>query len=382
MRRVALLIETSRAYGRDLLKGVRRYSTENGSWSLFVEVRDLESKPPPWLKSWDGDGILTRSGSSTIAAAVKRAGVPAVELRSTRKGRAFPFVGVDNDAVGQLVAQYFLDRGFRHFGVYSLDSEQFLVDRRNSFVEALRRSGIECSEYRQHGPSERPSEWESQQAGLAKWIGQLPQQSAVMACTDLLGCWFLDACRRSGVRVPQDVAVVGVENDRTITTMSTPELSSVCLPGERIGYEAAGVLDRMMQGEKAPEEPLLLKPICVESRLSSDTLAIEDPLISEAIQLIHEKAATGLNVADVLAVVPISRSSLERNCRRIIGRSPNEEIVRVRIGIVCKLLRETDLTLEVVAERAGFSTSQYMLHVFRNEMGMTPGMYRRQQFAD
>ena len=108
MKRIALLIETSRSYGRDLLRGVKRYSVEHGPWSLFVEVRDLESKPPAWLKSWDGDGILTRSGSTAIINAVKRANVPTVELRSTRRGVGFPFVGVDNQAVGEMVARYFL----------------------------------------------------------------------------------------------------------------------------------------------------------------------------------------------------------------------------------------------------------------------------------
>lgn len=163
MRRVALLIETSRSYGRELLRSVKRYAAEHGPWSLFVEVRDLESKPPAWLKSWDGDGILTRSGGTAIATAMKRAGVPAVELRSTRRGAEFPFVGVDNQAVGAMVADHFLQRGFRHFGVYALDTEQFFVERRNSFVEHLRKNGYVCSEFRQRGPLEKPSQWETQQ---------------------------------------------------------------------------------------------------------------------------------------------------------------------------------------------------------------------------
>jgi len=379
MRRVALLIETSRDYGRELLRGVKRYSIEQGPWSLFVEVRDLESRPPVWLKSWDGDGILTRSGSAAIATAVTRAGVPAVELRSTRRGSAFPFVGVDNEAVGVMVAEHFLERGFRHFGVYSLDTEQFFVDRRDSFIGQLRRRGYSCSELRQHGLSEKPSQWESQQNRLMKWIDELPNQTGIMACTDLLGCWLLDACRRLGVQVPDHIAVVGVENDQTIATMSTPPLSSVRLAGEQIGYQAAGLLDRMMKGQQPPVQPQLIMPVCVENRLSSDTLAIEDPLLAQAIQLIRETACEGLNVADILARVPISRSSLERNCRNVLGRSPNEEINRVRIGQVCDLLRETELTLEQIAKRTGFSTSQYMLQVFRKATGITPGTYRREQ---
>ena len=383
MRRIALLIETSRTYGRDLLRGVKRYSQEqdskrHGAWSLFVEVRDLESRPPAWLKNWDGDGILTRSGNAAIAAAVKRASVPAVELRSTRRGSSFPFVGVDNESVARMVADHFLERGFRHFGVFALDTESFFVERRRSFVDYVRSRGYTCSVLRQPGRSEKPEQWESQQKRLIDWVGQLPRPTAIMACTDQLGCWLLDACWRSSIRVPEDVSIVGVENDETIATMSTPPLSSVRLAGEQIGYEAARILDLMMRGRRPPTEPSLFPPLCVETRQSSDIVAIDDELLAEAIRMIRQRACDGLTVNEVLKAVPISRSSLERRCRGILGRSPNEEIIRVRIEQVCNLLRDTDLSLDRIADRTGFSTPQYMLQVFRRSKDMTPGAYRRQ----
>lgn len=378
MRRVALLIETSRSYGRELLYGVKRYSAERGPWSLFVEVRDLESMPPAWLKSWDGDGILTRSGSTAIASAVKRAGVPAVELRSTRRGSEFPFVGVDNQAVGRMVADHFLQRGFRQFGVYGLDTEQFFVERRNSFIAHLQKNGFSCSQFQQRGPSEKPSQWETQQSRLIHWIRSLPKQTGIMACTDQLGCWLLDACERCGVSVPEDLAIVGVENDETLATMSTPPLSSVRLAGDKIGYEAARMLDRMMRGAKAPKRPKLFPPLGIESRTSSDIFAIDDQLLSQAIKMIRERACDGLRVPEILAAVPLSRSSLERGCRRILGRSPNEEINRIRIDRVCTLLQETDLSLKQIAQQSGFNTTQYLLQVFRKSMGVTPGSYRKQ----
>ncbi|NOY42588.1 MAG: substrate-binding domain-containing protein [Planctomycetes bacterium] len=344
---------------------------------MFVEVRDLESKPPSWLKSWDGDGILTRSGSAAIATAVKRMGVPAVELRSTRLGASFPFVGVDNKAVGAMVADHLLERGFRHFGVYALDTESFFVERRDSFLKQLRQHGLSCTEFRQAGSTEKPSQWERQQSRLMQWIEELPKPVGIMACTDQLGCWLLDACSRQGVRVPEELAVVGVENDETFTTMSTPPLSSVRLAGHQIGYEAASLLDRLFGGEQVPQHTLIA-PVGIETRQSSDVVAIENPLLSQAIQLIRDRACKGLRVSDILEVVPISRSSLERGCRTVVGRSPNEEINRVRIHHVCDLLRETDLSLEHIAHRSGFNTSQYMLQLFKRTMGVTPGTYRRQ----
>ncbi len=377
MKRVALLIETSRTYGRDLLRGVKRYNDERGGWSLFVEVRDLESKPPPWLSSWDGDGILVRSGSQAIATAVRRLGVPAVELRSTKIGGNIPFVGVNNEEVGRLVAEYFLERGFHHFGVYELDSEQFFVDRRDSFVRHLRKAGYECSAFQQAGHTEKPSQWEQQQKRLIDWLQSLPRPVAVMACTDQLGCWLLDACRRAKIPVPEQIAVVGVENDETLTAMSAPPLSSLSLAGRKIGYEAARILDHLMNGKKPPQQSMLIDPEMVETRLSSDIFAIEDPLLSQCLRLIREQACQGLKVADILQQVPISRSSLERGIRKLLGRSPNAEINRVRIRKIRELLSQTDLSLEEIAHRTGFATSQYLSELFRKLENRTPGEYRK-----
>ncbi|UUO07736.1 DNA-binding transcriptional regulator [Blastopirellula sp. J2-11] len=377
MRRVALIIETSRTYGRDLLRGIRRYTQEHEPWSLFVEARDLDSTPPSWLRSWHGDGILTRSGSKAIAAAVRQTGIPAIELRSRRWNSKLPHLGIDNGLVASLVAEHFLERGFQHFGVFALDVEPFFVERRKNFVSYLKQRGFSCSVFRQPGRLEKSEAWESQQQKLMDWIYELPRPTAIMACTDQLGCWLLDACFRLSVRVPEEVAVVGVENDEVIATMSTPPLSSVRFPGEQIGYEAARWLERMMNGETLLSQSTLMAPICVETRQSSDIVAISDPWLSHAIKVIRERACAGLTVADLLAEVPLSRSSLERGFRQFLDRSPNEEIVRIRIDQVCRLLRETDMSLDVIAQRTGFARAQYLLQVFRKIKGATPGAYRR-----
>jgi LacI family transcriptional regulator len=376
MKRVALLIETSRSYGRDLLRGVKRYAVEHGPWSMFTEIRDLESSPPLWLKRWNGDGILVRSGSNAIASAVKRVGVPAIELRSTRRAGSFPFVGVDNEVVGQMVADHFLERGFQHFAVYGLDTEHFFVTRRESFIDALDARGFSCAEFRQAGKSERPSQWEQQQAKLARWLQSLPKPTGILACTDQLGCWLLDACARAEIRVPEEMAVVGVENDETLTSLSSPPLSSVQLAGERIGYEAAAQLDMMMNAVSLERSRTFISPISVVTRQSSDIIAVEDPLLAWAMRVIRAQAGDVLTVDDILRQVPISRSSLERNCRKVLGRTPNEEINHCRITRVCELLRDTDLSLEAIAARTGFQSSQYLICLFKKLRGMTPGQYR------
>ncbi|MCA8987863.1 MAG: XylR family transcriptional regulator [Planctomycetaceae bacterium] len=377
MKRVALLIETSRTYGRDLLRGVQRYNEIHDRWSVFVEVRDLESRVPPWLSRWDGDGILVRSGSRAIAEAVRKTGVPAVELRSASRQKNCPFVGVDNQVAGQLVARHFLERGFRHFGVYELDTETFFIERRNSFVETIRQAGYTCSAFSQSGHSEKPSQWERQQQRLMNWLQTLPQPTAVMACTDQLGCWLLDACRRAKLHVPEQIAVVGVEDDETLATLSTPPLSSLRLPGRAAGYAAAELLDRMMHGQTAEPASLLIPPTGISTRLSSDIFAVEDPQLAAALRLIREQACSGLRVKDLLEQLPVSRSHLEREMRQLLGRSPNEQINHIRLERVKDLLRETDFTLEEIARQTAFTTAQYLAESFRRKYDQSAGQYRK-----
>jgi len=331
-----------------------------------------------WLKKWNGDGILVRSGNEAIASAVKRVGVPAIELRSTRRAGMFPFVGVDNEITGRMVADHFLDRGFRHFAVYALDTEEFFTTRRDSFIAAVEARGFRCVQFQQAGKSERPRQWELQQAKLARWLEGLPKPTGVLACTDQLGCWLLDACARAEIRVPDDIAVVGVENDEALTSLSSPPLSSVQLDGDRIGYEAASQLDQLMNGYTLKSNRTYIPPLAVVTRQSSDIIAVDDPLLAMALSIIRTQAEKGLTVDELLKQVPMSRSSLERNCRKILGRTPNEEINHCRIARVCELLRETDLSLSVIADRTGFQSAQYLVCLFKKMRGLTPGQYRSQ----
>jgi LacI family transcriptional regulator len=377
MKRVALLIETSRAYGRELLLGVRKYVTEHGPWSIFAEIRDLESKPPAWLRDWDGDGILTRTATQAMADAVKAVRVPTIELRATKLMHRFPFVGMNNQAVGNMCANYLTELGHQHFGVYELTTEQFFIERSQSFASKIHEHGFECHVFRQSANREKPQQWEKQQGLLVEWLKRLPKPIAIMACTDQLGFWLLDACSRAELLVPEQVAVLGVENDETLCSMSTPSLSSVQLGGERVGYEAAALLDRWMRGKKPPKSPILFPPVVVETRRSTDIVAVEDPLLAQALRLVRDKACDGLRVDNILEAVPLSRSSLERGFREVIGRSPNMELHRVKLHRASELLAMTDLTLDAIALKTSFAHKHYLASSFRKMYGMTPGEYRR-----
>lgn len=379
---VAIFIETSRSYGRGLLRGVRRYLSLHGPWSVFVELRSLESAPPPWLKNWRGDGILTRTGSQKMADLVREVGVPTVELRSTRLRHPFPFIGVDNAVLGQMVADHLLERGFRQFAIYDLDTEQYFEERRRSFVETISASGYSVSIHRAPGHRELPSDWESHQENLVNWLQKLPKPVGVMACTDQLGFWLLDACRRAGISVPEEVAVVGVEDDETLCEVSIPPMSSVRFNAEKIGFDAAAMLESMMSGQQPPESPVLVAPLGITTRQSSDILAIEDHELAAALRVIRQQACTGTTIDELMQKIPMSRSSLERKVRDLLGRSPQAELMRIRLERVKHLLQETDWTLDGIARRTGFGSAQVLCDRFRKHTGLTPGAFRESVRGD
>ncbi len=373
---VALLIETSRSYGRGVLRGVRDYLAEHRPWSVYLEPRALDSAGPPWLRGWKGDGVLTRTATKSTAALVRAARVPTVELRSARLMPGVPWVGVDNRALGRLVAAHLLDRGFRQLAVYALDGEPFFAERCDDFAAAARDAGRPCAVYRAGAWGERPADWERHQAALARWVQGLPKPAGVMACTDQLGFWLLDACRRAGVTVPDEVAVVGVEDEESLCAMAGPPLSSVRLPTERVGYEAAAILDRLMAGKKPPRGPVLFPPVQVVVRQSSDAVAVPDEAVAAAVRFIRDRACDGATVDDLLAAVPLSRSGLERGFRKALGRSPHAEIRRVRLARVCQLLADTDLPLATIAARSGFASVPYLCAAFKAARGATPTEFR------
>lgn len=378
---VALLIETSRSYGRGLLRGIQRYISEHGPWSVYLELRALDSKPPIWLRSWKGDGIIARTGSQAMADAVLSANIPSVELRASRAMPSLPFVGVDNQAVGRMVTDHFKGRGFRHFAVYGMATEEYFDERCRSFVEAVAELGYKCEEFSQGRQGEHPHDWEQQQLKLSAWIAALPKPIGVLTCTDQLGFWFLDACKRASIAVPEEVAVVACENDESLSAMATPPMSSVQFNAVRTGYEAAALLDRMMNGGARPKNPVLVPPLGIVVRQSSDIVAVEDKEVAAALQFIRENACQGIGIEEVLRAIPISRAALNQRMRKAVGRATKAEIVRVQLERVKQLLEETDLALSQIADRTGFRHPQYMAELFKVRFGVTPGAFRTERQA-
>jgi LacI family transcriptional regulator len=288
---VALLIETSRGYGRSLLQGVIRYQREHRPWSIFFEPHALGAPPPPWLKSWQGDGILARIDDRTMGRAVRRTGLPAVDLRFSVSGLGLPGVGIDNQAVVRLAFEHLATCGFKHFGFCGPPPRRnaWMDLRRDLFQQSVHEAGLACHVF-DTIPKAAANAWEVEQELIATWILRLPKPIGIMASNDDRGQQVLDACRRVNVLVPDDVAVIGVDNDEILCNLSSPPLSSVDINTQQVGYQAAALLERMMAGRPAPKQPLLLAPHGVVSRESTDVLATEDRELAAAIRHIREHA--------------------------------------------------------------------------------------------
>jgi LacI family transcriptional regulator len=374
MKKVALLIETSNAYARGLLHGVRAYLREHRPWSIYLAEHGRGDQPPAWIAGWHGDGIIARVENPSMAQALCQLKVPIVDTSAARLMPSLPWFETDDAAIACLAFQHLRDRGFKRFAYCGDPRFNWSNWRREHFEGAVRADG---GQYFLYEPARRFSPDDTRQVDdIARWVKKLPKSVGVMACYDYRGQQVLDACRQLGVPVPDEVAVIGVDNDELLCELSHPPLSSVVPNTHRTGYAAAALLDEMMSGRPAEGLTHLIAPLGVATRQSTDVLAIEDRNVGLAVRFIREHACDGINVRDVLKAVPQARRQLEGRFKALLARSPHEEIVRVQLNRVQQLLADTDLPLSEVAERAGFAHVEYLSVVFKKKIGMPPSQYR------
>jgi len=380
IRHVAILIETSRAYGRGLVRGLARYSKERGHWRTYFEPRGLNDPPPPWLKTWHGDGIVARIENRRMARAIAETGLPVVNLRGTLPDLPFPFIGANNEEVAHLAANHLRSRGLQHFAFCGprRGLHPGYDRRRACFRRLIEEVGHRCRSL-EIGSVDRCRNWERQQDAIVDWLTSLPKPVGIMTCNDDYGLRVLNACRRAGIMVPAEAAVIGVDNDPYLCTLAIPPLTSVEINSEETGYRAAVLLDRMMSGESAPAISPETEPQGVVARRSTDVLAVDDPYVIRTVHFVRENACRGISVQDVLEQVPLSRGTIEARVRGVLGRTIHQEIRRVRIDKAKKLLSNTDLPMKQIARLAGLNSVQYLARVFHAETGLTPGDYRRQR---
>ncbi len=371
---IGLLIDSTHPYGRGLLRGVQSYIRKHTSWNVVIPERGRGRMPWRPFGNWEGQGIIAAIENDAIAKIVKELGVPTINVSATRIMPEAPSVDTDDELVASIAFDHAYEQGFRHFAYCGVRGAAWSDLRRDAFVRCARLIGMDCSVYE----SRRRRSWRDGLQALVAWLEELPRPLAVMASHDHLGRELLHACQAANAMVPQEIAVIGVGNDELVCDLANPPLSSVAPDMERIGYEAARFLSRLIEGNHVPAETRI-PPIGVVARCSTDSYAIDDPEVAAAARYIRNHAVQGIKVKDVLDAVPTSRRVLEKGFRAYLGRTPHEEILRVQLGHVGTLLRETDLSLEKIALRCGFRHVEYMTVVFKRELGVTPSEFRKRR---
>lgn len=376
MKRIAIIVRTGSWYSRGIIHGINKFALGNG-W--MFHVGPVTPQVVPLLRHWKADGVIAHVSLSEVAKDLRALRKPVVNIASKFPELPFPRVGIDSRAVGRMAADHFLQQGFRNFGFYGLEKSEWSTDREVGFREQLAKAGHSQVHSFTSGLDVNDLEsWVETDAKVATWLRTLPKPVAIFACNDIKNNELALMCRMANVQVPEEAALLGVDNDLVIGENAWLPLSSIALPLERLGYEAGALLDRLLRGKKPPPQPVLLPPLHVVIRQSSELLAIQVPEVARALQFIREHAYGPIHVRDILRVAAVNRRRLERMFRKVLGRTPHQEIARVRVERAKQLLSSTNLPMPLVAERSGFESARRLTENFRLLTRQSPSAYRRQ----
>jgi LacI family transcriptional regulator, galactose operon repressor len=379
--KVALLVETARGFGRDLLRGIARYSQHHGPWSFHIAPGDFEHDLPE-TKYWRGTGIIARIPNERIAQAILAAGLPtiAIGLTDEQKRPGSPlskFSELSSDAreVARMAADHLLERRFSHFAYVGMEERCWSCRRENAYRTYLEQLGFDVAVY--HQPRRvADCGWESERDVLSRWLGRLPTPVGLFACNDDRGRQVLEACRVCKLSVPGDVAVIGVDNDEVFCELADPPLSSIALNAETAGYRAAELLEKLMRGRVSKPRHVPVEALGVVARHSTDGIAVKDDDVAAAVKIIRHKHGCDVSVDSIADAVAVSRRSLERRFREIIGRSILEEIQLSRVEHAKRLLFETNYPISKIAKIVGCGSTGYFVTFFHQRVGQTPRSFR------
>ena len=377
MKRVAILVETALASGRSILAGISQYLHEHDDWSVFHPTGHIGSMELGGLEHWAGDGIIARISNPRVLEMVRQKGVPVVDVLGNQPDAGYPLVKCDDAAIGRLVAEHFLSSGHRRFAFFGLEDERWSLEREQAFRErcAQRTGDFHSLRIRQSGPD--AGQWNRHLEQLTGWLSALPSPLALMVASDQFGPLVMKACQRLGRAIPDEVSIVGVDNDLPFCELCRPRLSSVEPNHSRVGYEAARLMDAILAGSDHSTRLIQTPPLTLHHRLSSDATAVDDPALVRALQFIRREACHGISLDDVAAAAGLSRSVLQRRFRAQLGRTIGDTINDMKLLRAREMLSFTDLPLLDVAERSGFTYQEYLTAVFKKHLGTTPARYRQ-----
>lgn len=380
-REVALIVDAGSPYDRRIIRGVASYVERNRrDWSLYVE-EELAGRLPN-LRAWAGDGIIASFDNRRVAVAVSKARVPVVGVGGGygyyQEESLIPYVRTDNLGIAEMAAEHMFSLGLRQFAVCGYLPTRvngWSRERVDAFQRIVEGAGYSC--YVFTGRHSHVTNWKRSQMSLKHWLQSLPKPIGLFACDDSRARHVLQACRNGDIQVPEEIALVGVDNDDVLCEISEPTLTSIEQGSVRVGYEAAALLDRMMLGKAVRRDGKTVSPEALVARRSTDVTAVADPSVAEALQFIRQHACGPIKVRHVLKTVKMSRTNLENKFRAVIGRSIHAEIGRVRVDAARRMLTTTSVPIKEVAQRVGVSSVQYFTVMMRSATGNTPGELRK-----
>jgi len=381
MKKVVLLIETSRSSGRSIIQGITRFAQEGHFWSFFHQERNLYDPVDASVRQWKPDGIIARIENRRQANQLLAFKVPMIDLLGWVPLKKVPSFGNDREKISQMAYQHFKEKGFENFAYCGFPGLDF-SDRRGEYFQNVAKADGKTVHLFLDAPRhgrliDHEMKGLAREKRILRWLRSLPKPIGLLTCNDLRAQQILTLCEINGLLVPEEIAVLGVDNDPILTTLCSPTLSSIELNNELMGYEAAKLLQRMMSGEKVSDDKRLIPPQKVVCRRSSDAFAFDNDDLALAKRFIQSSACSRISVNDVCTHVNVSASTLKRLFQEHLKRSPKAEIFRVQIETAKELLGSTTLSLKEIAQRTGFLHPEAFGKNFRKATGMTPGTYRR-----
>ncbi len=376
-RDVAIILDPSNMYQRRIIRGIAEYVQQHARWRLFIEPAAADMVPDP--RTWRGDGVIAYFGDRRTEEFVAEAGVPAVSIERGLRAmpRKIPVVATDNAAIGRMAAAHYLDKGFHHLAYCGATepSAYWCEPRAAAFAAAALDAGATFSRFAQRQRIAR--NWPAALASLAEWIATLPPRTGILTVNDARARHVVEACGLAGRRVPEDVAVLGVDNDEMLCELTTPSLSSIEHDTREIGRRAAETLDTLMKGKRC-HGSVLVPPVGVTERRSTEQVAVEDAEVAAAIAFLRANVASPLHVEDVARASGLSLSTLKSRFKAVVGRPVHAELQRLRIEEARRLLATTSIPVKKVASLAGFIDVSHFTTAFRRHTGLPPGRYRTQ----
>jgi len=379
--KILVLVEASREFSRGILSGLALYSKIRGPWMFVTRppfyVQDtMDSTVISWIDTLAIDGIILQA--RFISDRIRRSGIPLIALDANTNLQEIPRILCNNQRIGQMAAEHLLECAFPHFAFCGFDHFIWSQKRCGSFRKTVEDAGFPCYIYRQ-SPKTLLQSWTHEYFSIMDWLAALPKPVGLMACNDDRGQQILEACKIAGYSVPEEIAVVGADNDQLECVLTAPPLSSVSLNLEKAGYQAAETMDNLLQGKKAGD--IIVDPIQVVRRQSTDIVAVDDADVSTALRFIREHADEYIHVNDVTQILCVSRRTLYAKFRKALGRSVHDEIVRVRLARIRSLLTDTQLSISRIAKVMNFTGPDKLFRFFVRETGKTPTEFRKNTMA-